>query len=182
MVFLSWLVSGAWTCHRSVVQIRHLYPPTELIEIYNLRPIPRPWHRDKAQLSSKYWRYEGPPTSAILLKNRHFTGLTIWIYAEFYGHFHCAIEKFPSPSKWWVISNLLFYKTMVQKKCWKKCLTHFFWVRILWRWRFRAQFLGLLGRKLKKADFWPDFFIYFLYNFSWKNHLKEGVGGLGGAS
>ena len=113
MVFLSWLVSGAWTCHRSVVQIPHLYSPTELIEIYNLRPIPRPWHRDKARLSSKNWRYEGPPTSVILFKNRLFPGLNIWIYAEFYGDFQCAIEKFPSPSKWWVISNLLFIKKSI---------------------------------------------------------------------
>ena len=169
MVFLSWLVSGAWTCHRSVVQIRHSYPPTELIEIYNLRPIPRPWHRDKAQLSSKYWRYEGSPTSAILLKNRHFTGLTIWIYAEFYGHFHCAIEKFPSPSKWWVISNLLFYKTMVQKKMLEKMFNPLFQGQNFMKMKIPGSIPWFTGSKNRKKTnrFLTRFLIYifFIYLF-----------------
>ena len=156
MVFLSWLVSGAWTCHRSVVQIRHLYPPTELIEIYNLRPIPRPWHRDKAQLSSKHWRYEGPPTSAILLKNRLFPGLTIWIYAEFYGDFHCAIEKFPSPSKWWVISNLLFYKKKMSKKMSNKKSNPIFYGQNFTEMKIPGSKNGYWDETMKKADFWPD--------------------------
>ena len=162
MVFLSWLVSGAWTCHRSVVQIRHLYPPTELIEIYNLRPIPRPLHRDKAQLSSKHWRYEGPPTSAILLKNRLFPGLTIWIYAEFYGDFHCAIEKFPSPSKWWVISNLFF---VVKEKCRKKSNPLFYGQNFTENKIPGSKNWFIVTKSRKKEDLWPDFFdiVYIIF-------------------
>ena len=158
MVFLSWLVSGAWTCHRSVVQIRHLYPPTELIEIYNLRPIPRPWHRDKAKLSSKYWRYEGPPTSTILLKKRPLPDLTIWIYAEFYGDVHCTIEKFPSPSKWWVISNLLFYKKMVKEKISKNSSNPLFYGQNFTENKIPGSKNCFLWRKEEKQRFLSRFF------------------------
>ena len=166
MVFLSWLVSGAWTCHRSVVQIRHLYPPTELIEIYNLRPIPQPWHRDKAQLSSKNWRHEGPPTSTILLKNRLFPDLTIWIYAEFYGDFHCAIEKFPSPSKWWVISDLLFYKKLVKKNVEQKKSNPLFYGQNFTEMKIPGSKNWCIGTKSrKKPIFDPIFFDIFIEFF-----------------
>ena len=157
MVFLSWLVSGAWTCHRSVVQIRHLYPQTELIEIYNLRPIPRPWHRDKAQLSSKTWRYEGPLPSVILLKNRLFTDLNIWIYAEFY-----AIFTVPSRNAHLQANDELYriyFLLKIGQKTVEKYLTHFVMARILRRSRFRAQILGLLWRKVGKKQLFLTRFV-----------------------
>ena len=108
----SWQVLRAWTCHRQPKKMRFIFFLIELIEIYLPVPIVyfsnekmRPHRRNTAHVKYPYindfWTFS---------KISIFGLLTIASYTVFCQDFHCGNEELIRRSKWWFMTELLFYK------------------------------------------------------------------------